>query len=108
MDLIYTEILLYLDYQDIINACEALPIFSNVCNGSYFWSLKAKQDFGIPLDELPLFPGKNNKERYRLIYNTKSPNEALTKGVNMNNLALVKFAIKKGANLHIDDERALK
>ena len=107
MDVINSKILLNLDYPDIINACQALPAFARVCDDPYFWALKAEYDFGIPQDELQLVPGSSNLERYKFIYDIKDPNTGLVEAASLGTLALVRYFLKLGADLHAMDEEAL-
>ena len=108
MDLINAKILLFLDYADIINACTALPAFSRVCETPYFWTLKAEKDFGIPNNELLLVSGNSNQERYKFIYDIKDPNIGLIEAAKIGILSLVKYFLKQGADLHANDEGALR
>ena len=91
MDLVNAEILLNLDYPDIINACQASRDFSKVCNTEYFWARKAERDFGIPEDELLLVQGNTNRKRYLFIYNIKDSNTGLIEASRLGSLSLVKY-----------------
>ena len=108
MDLINAQILLNLDYYDIINACHALLEFSRVCDTPYFWALKADYDFNIPRNELLLVPGNSNQERYKFIYDIKNPNKGLIEAAKLGILSLVKYFLKQGADIHAGNNDALK
>ena len=107
MDLVNAKILLNLDYPDIVNSCKALPQFARVCDTEYFWALKAEKDFGIPEDELLLVPGNVNRRRYLFIYNTKDPSTGLIEASKIGSLALVKYFLDQGADIHAEEDEAL-
>ena len=71
MDLTNTNILLNLDYPDLINACRSAPELFKICQTPYFWALKIEHDFSISNSELSLVPGSDNKKRYEFILGLK-------------------------------------
>lgn len=94
---IQLEILLKLDYLDIINTVNVFPIFLNTYRNSYFWLRKAELDFNISPQELQFIPGKDNKARYEWLID-KTPNEGLYEASVMGSLPLVRYFISRGAN----------
>src|SRR5580692_3753683 len=97
MDLVNFNILLYSDYEDVLNLCRSSPIFFRICRNPYFWQEKAYYDFGVLPEHLALIQGRNNKARYEWIMNI-SPNNGLEEAAKIGSLELVKYFIAQGAN----------
>lgn len=78
------NIVLKLDYHDIINYCLVNKNMSRICQDYYFWKLKSKHDFNVDLEYFKiLFPNDSpSKLYYNLLILEKALDEKGTKYIN--------------------------
>lgn len=75
---ITSRILLNLNYDDLMSACNTNKDFNKVCHDNYFWKLKIEHDFGtITRYELPNI---SHHQQYIYLMATKNPNRAAKEG----------------------------
>lgn len=58
------DILMNLDYDDIIKFCQTDSQFKDLCNSDAFWFEKARHDFGVGRDEYYRDTGLNPRDLY--------------------------------------------
>lgn len=71
---ITSQILLNLDYDELMNACRINKDFNKVCHDDYFWKLKIEHDFGT-ITHYKL-PNISHHQQYIYLMATKNPNRA--------------------------------
>jgi hypothetical protein len=87
---ITSQILLSLDYEDLINACQTNKDFNKVCQDEYFWKLKVEHDYGMLTQDKPL------NITYRQQYIDLMTIEDLKFAVLTGRLDLLKWLAKRG------------
>jgi hypothetical protein len=76
---ITSQILLSLNYDDLMSACKINKDFNKVCQDEYFWRLKVEHDYGTPLAQYQL-PNVTYKQQYVYLMSIKDPNRAAREG----------------------------
>jgi hypothetical protein len=97
---ITSQILLTLNYKDLINACRTNRDFNKVCQDDYFWRLKVEHDYGMLTQYKP--PNITHYQQYIDLMTTDDPNQAAREG----RLDLLQWLAGRGVYAHqyiIDD-----
>ena len=100
---------LYLDLPEILTFCRLAKKFNkNVCQNKNFWISRLKQDFGFSYLEISPYKTGNPKKYYEFFYKYKSNNQRLIEAVKEGRIDITRFMIKKGADVHAEDDYALR
>lgn len=91
---IISQILLALDYKDLMNTCQTNKDFNEVCQDNYFWKLKVEQDYGTVTEDKP--SNITHRQQYFDLMTINNQLWAVEKG----RLDILKWLARN--NIHLD------
>jgi len=87
---IMSQVLLQLDYKELVKSCQTNKDFNKVCQDDYFWKLKVEHDYGMLTRDKPL--DITYRQQYVDFMTSKYPLLA----VNQGRLDILKLLERKG------------
>ena len=95
------------DY-DLVNACQTNKAADEICNDQAFWMNRVLSRFNVPIEILREYKGDRSWSDY-YIYDLRliTPNSLIESSEN-GRLDEMMIAINLGADIHMEDDRALR
>jgi hypothetical protein len=97
-----TEILLYVPYKDLSDACRTNKTFLNICRGDYFWRKKVEKDWVPILGTTKVEADLKEAEVAKLLYSQYQQEgiELLREAIEDQNMVEIKRLIANGVDIN--------